>query len=77
MESQQKNAEKILSEKELPQKSVGFIEDFLLYSDIFLYLVGEIISLRVVLCRDMTGKNQKQEKNSSSYWRQPRKTKGN
>jgi hypothetical protein len=36
MESQQKTVEKILSEKELSQKNVGFIEDRLLYPDTFL-----------------------------------------
>jgi len=36
MESQQKVSEKILSEKELFQKSVGFIAEFSVYSDTFL-----------------------------------------
>jgi len=36
MESQQKSVEKILSEKELFQKNVGFITGSSLYSDTFL-----------------------------------------
>jgi hypothetical protein len=56
MESRQKNVEKILSEKELSQKSVGFIIDFRICSDTFLYVVSAILSLSVVLCRDITEK---------------------
>jgi hypothetical protein len=44
MEREQKSAEKILSEKELTPKSVGFIEHILLCSDTFLYLIGETTS---------------------------------
>ena len=43
MERQQKIVEKLLSEKESPQKSVGLIEDFSRYSDTFLYVVSEIL----------------------------------
>ena len=67
--------QKILSEKKLPQKSVGFINKFAGYSDIFLYAVAETVFLRVTLCRDMTVKDRKLEKNSSIYWRQPKKKK--
>lgn len=67
MNNQQKNIEKIHSEKELLQKSVGFIEHTFISSDIFLYLIAESISLRVVMCRDMTEKDRKQNMNSLGY----------